>query len=525
MQAYAYTSKVVLTEGEKEWVRLHPDITIGIEESWAPLVIKNDDGTLTGIDVDTLDYLNTVLGTNIHLILGKWSKLNEMLRNNQIDGLASSSIDAERSEYAYFTKPYTKTLKSIFVKKGNPLNIATPESMIGKRVAIQEGNIFDEKVIRKHSDVIVVWAKNYRDLPNKILSGQADAFIGADMSFYNIIDMGITSIEPAFNLGDPLELSYAIRKDWPELVDILNKGIITLSEEKRISIKNRYVKRKPMLDYLFIWKIILCSAVAVLVLLLWNRLLARKVRHGIEEYEKQKTILNQQAKMAAVGEMMAAIAHQWKQPLNVISMSAQQIEYMTRRDDIDFDKLKNASDNIVSKIDFMSETIDDFRNFYIPSKKKQMFVVCASIKVIERLFKGVFEKANIQLNIHSHDHFQVYGYPNEFQQVILNILNNARDIFIERKIDGGKIDCFFEKTDSKGIIRLRDNGGGLSLELLPDKLFDIYVSTKEKSGEGFGLYISKVIIEDRMHGKLWAHNVECGAEFVIELPLTDLMNG
>jgi signal transduction histidine kinase len=512
---------VSLTPEEKEWLRQHPKITLGIEESWAPVIIVNEDGSLTGIDIDTLSHINYVLDSNIKLITGKWSKLNEMLKKGTIDGLASSSINAKRAEYANFTKPYTKVLKSIFVKKGNPLNITSPSDLNGKRLAIQKDNIHDQQIAKSHHGITVINVNSYKELIDKLLSGQADAFVGADMSFYNIIDMGITSIEPAFTLGKTLHLSYAIRKDWPELVSILDKAISTLSEKQRLAIKNKYVKREVRLDYSLIFKISASLAAVLLMLFIWNRLLAKRVNEGVTKYKQQQTLLSQQAKMAAMGEMLAAIAHQWKQPLNSAYMSAQMVQDLADSRELDVEEIKYATDNIISEIDFMAKTIDDFRDFYLPTKEKIAFDASTATKIVTDIFLGQFKNANINLRINPQNQFEVLGYPNEFQQVVLSILSNAKDAIIQNGTKDGVISCGFTKTTSKGIVLIKDNGGGIPAELLPDKLFEAFTTTKTNTGTGIGLYIARMIIENSMDGRLMAQNTDDGAEFIIELPLAN----
>jgi len=238
-----------------------------------------------------------------------------------------------------------------------------------------------------------------------------------------------------------------------------------------------------------------------------------------KEKKEQEELLVQQSKMAAMGEMISAISHQWRQPLNVISLYAQDIEEVIEYYEKPEEELKKIGKNIVAQVDFMMQTMEDFKNFFRPSKEMHPFTACESISEVINMFQELYRTHNIQIVIHPHEHYIVFGYPNEFKQAILNILSNARDVIIEKGIKNGTIDCFFEQRDGYGIIRIRDNGGGIKEELLPDKIFEAYITTKGEEGTGIGLRISKSIIESNMNGKLWVHNVVGGAEFVIELPL------
>lgn len=240
------------------------------------------------------------------------------------------------------------------------------------------------------------------------------------------------------------------------------------------------------------------------------------IREKAEQYE----MLVQQSKMAAMGEMIGAIAHQWKQPLNAISFPIEDLPEMYENGELNANTIQELCNNVMDQVLFMSQTIDDFRNFFKPSQEKQPFIACETITSVYQMFYKQFEEKNIAMVIHPHGHFHLYGYPNEFKQVVLNILGNAKDVIGERGVRKGVIECTFEKREEMGIIRIKDNGGGIPEELLPDKIFESYFTTKnEHNGTGIGLYISKTIIETHMRGKLWVHNTDNGAEFVIELPL------
>ncbi len=516
---HAASNTVYLTPEEKQWIADHPKIVLGIEESWAPMVIKNSDGTFSGIDADTVTYLNKILGTDITFKVGKWSILDEMFKRKELDGLSSSSNNPKRATYANFTNHYTTIIKSIFVKKGNTINIRKPEDLSGKKVAVQEGNFFDEKLVQQYQNTKIVYGKNYQTLANLVLSKKADAFVGSDLTNYNLQDIGITSIEPASTIGEPLELVFAIRQDWPKLIPILNKGLATLSQNERKAIKDKYFAKPEPFDYSLLWKIALGFIALVLALVWWNRFLARKVEEGIEKYKRQEQQLIEQSKMAAMGEMIGAISHQLKQPLNVVALYAFEIKAIIEYENSDKERLLDTQKGIMKQIDYMNTTINDFRNFFKPSTEVTTFKPCRLAQEVYNLIEAKMKSHSIEFTIEGHDCFEITGLPNECKQVILNIYNNACDILEEREIENRHIHVLFEKTDDKAIMRIRDNGGGIPAELLPDKLFEPYVSTKGEKGTGIGLQISKTIIKDKFNGKLWVHNVEDGAEFVIEFPL------
>lgn len=234
-----------------------------------------------------------------------------------------------------------------------------------------------------------------------------------------------------------------------------------------------------------------------------------------EEFRTQQALLTQQSKMALAGEMIAAIAHQWKQPLHVLKMTSDLLE-LSRLDE---NEHQMYVDVIRQQVNFLTETINDFRGFLMQTKTETEFCPCKIIEKVKTMFKDSFELNNISIQLSKHEHFTVMGNPHEFMQVILNIFTNAKDEFIKQKRKDGKIECSFSQHGQKGTILIQDNAGGISPELLPDKLFEPYVTTKEHVGTGIGLHIAKIIIEQTHHGKLFARNTDNGAQFGIKLPI------
>ena len=239
-----------------------------------------------------------------------------------------------------------------------------------------------------------------------------------------------------------------------------------------------------------------------------NDELEKKVESGISKLRERDELLAQQSKLASMGEMIGAIAHQWRQPLNEIGIAIQNLKYDYEDGLVDKEFLDDFIQKNKEIVKFMSTTIDDFRNFYRVDKTKELFDVREAINSTLSLQMAQLANHNISVSI-SGESFEVNGFKNEFLQVILNIINNAKDALLENEIEDAKITILLEEK----IIKIRDNAGGIPDEIL-ERIFEPYFTTKEQGkGTGMGLYMSKMIIEENMDAELSVANSAIGAEF------------
>ena len=246
-----------------------------------------------------------------------------------------------------------------------------------------------------------------------------------------------------------------------------------------------------------------------------NKNLASRVSQGIEEGKRKDRAILQQSKLARMGSMISMIAHQWRQPLTELSGVLMELETATRFKKVNDKHILNSIEKSDKMIEFMSNTIDDFRNFYKPDKKKEKFLVVDSCKKALNLVNASLSERDINLILDVKDDIEVFGYPTEYSQVILNLISNARDILVEKNIDNPKIKIKIKTRGSLSVVTVSDNAGGIKEENF-DLIFDPYFSTKDSSkGTGLGLYISKLIIERNMGGELSVRNDEEGAVFKI----------
>lgn len=236
-----------------------------------------------------------------------------------------------------------------------------------------------------------------------------------------------------------------------------------------------------------------------------------------DELRSKEHLLVLQSRQASMGEMIGNIAHQWRQPLNLLAIIVQSLPMKGERGDLCVEDLRSCSEKSMQIISHMSQTIDDFRNFFRPDKEKVPFKVCDAVSRAVSIIEGSFAGSRIKLETHVSGDPVVNGYPNEFSQVLINILLNARDVLVERRVDNPLVTITIDGKAGKSAIAIADNGGGIPEDIM-DKIFDPYFTTRGPDrGTGVGLFMSKTIIEKNMNGALTARNVGAGAEFRIEV--------
>ena len=233
------------------------------------------------------------------------------------------------------------------------------------------------------------------------------------------------------------------------------------------------------------------------------------------ELREKELLLLHQSRLAALGEMIGNIAHQWRQPLNLLGLLAQDLSMTYKKGAFNTEYLEANVKKVLETIRHMSQTIDDFRYFFRPDKEKVNFRILEMIEKTISLLEGTLKEQQIRTAVASACDPVVNGYPNEFSQVILNIMINARDAFVTQKVTNPTITIEIGTAGGKCVVTITDNAGGIPEETI-DKIFAPYFTTKgPDKGTGVGLFMSKTIIEKNMGGSLSARNVNGGAQFRI----------
>ena len=249
-----------------------------------------------------------------------------------------------------------------------------------------------------------------------------------------------------------------------------------------------------------------------------NQDLAQRIEIEVNLSKANHKRYEQQAKMAAMGEMMDAVAHQWKQPLNALSMLSDLLISDFDENSVDKAYIKDFTDTTQSQIEHMVTTLSEFRNFFRTKTTTESFGIKRCIQSVMLLVKDEFLKNNIDIKISNKQEMLIYGNENEFKHLVLNIINNAKDAFNERGILQRCIEINFYQQNNNLHIDIADNAGGIPLDVI-DHIFKPDVTTKKDSkGTGIGLYMSMQIAQ-KLNGILSVKNIENGALFKLKIPL------
>ncbi|NOQ29519.1 MAG: PAS domain-containing protein [Helicobacteraceae bacterium] len=238
----------------------------------------------------------------------------------------------------------------------------------------------------------------------------------------------------------------------------------------------------------------------------------------LQVIEKEEMMISQ-SRHAAMGEMISMIAHQWRQPISVIAMDANNILADIELESVDETTLQKVSEDIIRQTQELSKTIDDFRNFFKPDRLPEEIKLKTIFDDTLSVIGKSLENNDIALILNIEENIELKTYSRDLMQVLINILKNAKEVLVEKNIAQKEIIVFANKSEDQLIIKISDNAGGIDKKVL-SKIFEPYFTTKgEKNGTGLGLYMSQVITQKHLGGELKAYNIASNAVFEITIPL------
>ena len=526
----------LLTKEEQSYLTHKKELKICIDPDWMPFEeIRNNKHI--GISADYIDIIKNKLNIPITLAPTKtWSESLKYAKEKACDIIPLIVKTQNRQKYLNFTTPYIK-LPLVMAGGIEDSFIEDINQFKDKKIGISKDYAFEEILKAKYPQLNFVPVKNLKDGLEQIQKGNISGFIG------NLTSIGITiqkdyigQIKIIAKLDDNLEAGIASRKDEPLLNSILQKALDSIDLKQKEEIYNKwvYVNYQKEISYVFFNKIFALIIVLIIILVLvyrqyllkqMNKELYKKVEIEMKKNEEKHRISIQQSRMASMGEMLENIAHQWRQPLSTISVVASGIKLKKELNILNDEELDDALSHIKNATQYLSNTIEDFRNFFSKDKISSNINIRSTINKTIDLVSSTFAKEEITLVRNIQD-INFASFENELIQVLMNILINAKDA-LENKQSQKLIIIKVKQHKNNIIITIKDNAGGINEDII-DKIFEPYFTTKHQfNGTGIGLYMSKLISEKHLDGEIIVKNVSFefnktlyqGALFKIILPL------
>ena len=484
------------------------------------------DGKLVGFVADYINLIEKKIKKPITLIPTKnWSESLEFAKDKKCDILSSVSNTKERENYFNFTKSYLNVPFVLLTKSGTSF-ITDLSSLKEKKISIVENYAILNLLKNKYKNIEFVTVKNIDEGLDKVLNqenfGHIDTIATA---WYKLQTKYLTQLSVSAKLDETSDLSIAVRNDDSILFDIFQKAVLSIDDFTKDEMLNKWisVEYKKEFDYSILGKILLVISLIIIAILYRQKLLNNlnnslkekveektkelrqinsdleiRIKKEVEENLKKDRLLSQQQKMISMGQMIENIAHQWRQPLSLITTSISGIKLKKQLNDLDDEFLYKTIDNVLNTSKYLSNTIDDFRYFFKPEKEKQSFYLEQCCNKTIDLISSNFINKDIKI-INKIEDIKIFGYETELIQVLINILNNSKDA-LELILDEKLILIDVTKDNNKAIIKIKDNAGGITEDIL-DKIFEPYFTTKHQSqGTGIGLYMCQEIIHKHMNG-------------------------
>lgn len=526
-----------LSVEEKEWLRAHPVIRVGIDHNWPPIESLDEKGRHTGISASYLNLLEKRLGVRFEVDYSRqhWSDSIRAVKNKELDMLSGAAITDKRRDNLLFSHPYLKQSMVIVTDSGvgyvNDLN-----DLNGKKVAVVRSYASEEFLRSHYPKIIPVLADTSLEALQSVASGDVYACVeGLSVVSYLIERHKLKNIKVAGETPFRYELAFAFRNDWGMLASISDKVLASMTPTEYEEIHGRWLvsEEGEPINYRIVWGIIGFMVVLFILvtyknhrldvlvrqrtgeLEIFNQRLQEEIEKAVEKNRKQEKLLMQQAKMAEIGSMLESIAHQWRQPLNILGLSMTRLNLSCALEG------NGESAKVIeiaeAQIEYMSQTIDDFRNFFKQDRSQIPVNINSMVNDVEALLGPLLLRKKIKVEREIDPEIEVLVYPNELKQVMINLINNARESIEQHRSSERfiRIRCITDKRYCT--IAIEDTGGGIPSSII-DKIFDPYFTTKfESQGTGIGLYMAKTIIEKHFLGKLSVYNTGKGACFEIRL--------
>ena len=467
--------------------------------------IKN--GEFVGFVSEYIKLIEEKIKKPIKLVPTKnWSESMAFAKEKKCDILPSIVKTQEREKYFNFTKSYLE-IPFVLSTKSDVSFINNLSSLDGKKISIVKDYAIYEILKNKYKGIEFVFVNDIDDGFKKVLSGETFGHIDAiSTSWYKIQNSYLSKISISAKLDESVNVSIGVDVEDNILYGIMQKAVLSIDENVKNELLTKWTFQNysKEFDYFLVWKVALSLILVIIAILYRQRFLKRlneklqnkveektkelkeinsqlevRIKKEVEENLKKDRLLSQQQKMISMGQMIENIAHQWRQPLSVITTNASGMKLKKQLNDLDDDFFHNAIDSVLNTSKYLSNTIDDFRYFFKPQKEKTIFSLESCIEKTIDLLNANFLERNISI-ISKIDDVNIFGYETELIQVLINILNNSKDALQTLDNENRLIFIEVKKDAKKAIIKIKDNAGGINPEVI-EKVFEPYFTTKHQA--------------------------------------------
>ena len=521
----------LFTQEELEYIKTKKTIKVCATKEHFPFVQFNKK-EISGLSIEFLKQITNQSHLNFDIIEAKNLENHFKMIEEGICDI--SPIILTKPNMFHFLTP-TQPIGSdsiVLVTKLSEPYIDNLNNLKNKKIAILKGSKNLIQYVKSiHPNMQLVEVENFT--LHSIANGEFYGVVGPSYEMaHKIATEYFNELKIMSKIGDTkIDGSFGITIREPILLRVFNKSIENVSPLERQKIVNSWlrVNVEKQVDYTRLIQVASAALFIIAILTFFylrqkkltkvikvlHDTLETRVEEEVEKNKQQQLLMLQQNRLAQMGEMISMIAHQWRQPLNTLAILNQTLVLKYRRGKLDDTLIETFKENSKKQISQMSNTIDDFRDFFKPEKEKIEFCINDVMHHVLEILKPVLEINSITILFEEEGRLSIIGYPNELGQAILNLISNAKDALLENDVQDKQISIALKKTDTAIELLVGDNAGGIPEEIM-DKIFDPYFSTKvEKNGTGLGLYMTKMIIEEHMGAVLSISNDDRGAVFKI----------
>jgi len=512
--------EIRFTKKERTYLQNKKLFTFCITPSWIPFGQITKDGKNIGISADILKIVTNKIQKEFRLVpTENWSQSLQYIKEKKCDIIPLIMETPTRKSYMNFTKPYISE-PIVVTTKLDEIYIRDETQLLNKKLAMVQNSAFIEILQLKNPELELVSVKNIKEGLQKVRLGEVFAYIGTIPDIgYAIQKYGFVDLKIAGELDYKIQLSIASRDDEPVLNSIMQKVINSIPKEEVRKIIGHWIKIKVQqeVNYEKIFYLIGFFAIIIITILYQNRLIRKKVQEAVRKNQEQERLIFFQSKLATMGETINIIAHQWRQPISVISNYLTNIQLnIEYKDKYDKKEILNSISNAQEGLKYISSTISLFQSYLKPREiaSTETFEINDTINRSIKLFEAILDKYQIKVQKDIPEYIKIKGNQEYFIQVLMVLLTNSKDAFIENNTLNPFIQFTVNEFEDMIIFSFEDNAKGIQVD---ENIFDPYISGKKSTG--LGLFIAKNIIKKIFNGDISVKNTQNGAKFFIYFPI------